>query len=128
MDSNYHYENKFFPQRNIPLKLKNVQNLSRKVNKRQNHFAAKNNLINKENADNNINEASFPNSITGSVPSRLSSKMASNSFVKNSPSKNIYFSPNWKYTPYQNRQINVPPVYKRSVLNRRNKPSQGKLI
>lgn len=64
-NSGYKYENKFFPRRNIAGKLKYVQ------------FGQKKKQI--------INLARFPNCVTGSVPSRTSSKMVSSSYKKATP-------------------------------------------
>ena len=76
-------------------------------------FETKGPIIDKENSnDNNLNLSKLPNNVTGSVPSRLSSKVASSSFIKGSPAKNSYFSPNWKYAPYHNTHAH-PPVYKK---------------
>lgn len=108
------YQNKFFPRRNITSKLKSGQGLSRKGTRKPQNFGPKGYVIDKENRINesNINPTNVLSSITGSVPSRVSSKVASSSFIKGSPNKKTYFSPNWKYTPYQNMNSYQPPVYK----------------
>lgn len=73
----YSHENKFFPRRNISSKLKYLHGAYRKGDKRiVNKFAPKGYIIEKENNGNHINIAEMPISVTGSVPSRTSSKAA----------------------------------------------------
>jgi hypothetical protein len=93
-NSGYNYENKFFPRRNISSKLKYMQ------------IGPKKKTL--------ICPANLPESITGSVPSRTNSKLASYSFMKGTPIiKKTYFSPNLKKkAPYQPTWAH-PPIYKR---------------
>lgn len=107
------YQNKFFPKRNIPSKLKNVQVLSRKGVRNQHLIKTKGHIIEKENSnENSNNNAILMNNITNSVPTGVPIKLASSSLMKATPSKNKYFSPNWKYTPYNNSNTHQAPVYK----------------
>lgn len=82
----YNYENKFFPRRNITSKIMHIGG-SRRGNRKHQYtkFGPKGYIVDKENND--INMARLPDKITGSVPSRVSSKVASTSFIK----VNLYF-------------------------------------
>lgn len=112
----YKYENKFFPKRNISSKLKYIKGFSRKGKKKvtgkcfpQGYVVTKENNMNNI----NINITGFPKHLTGSVPSRTSSKLASSSYPKwATGSKKTYFSPGNKKTPYQQYYAH-PPIYKR---------------
>ncbi len=112
--SGYKYENKFFPRRNISSKLKYVHGFSRKgKRKATGKYLPKGYYMTKENNGNKNNLAKIPEKITGSVPSRTSTKLASSSYLKATPAvKKTYFSPGWKQTP--NHQYRAhPPIYKR---------------
>lgn len=112
----YKYENKFFPRRNITSKILHIGGSRRGNRKQFAKFGPKGYIIDKENNNQNINITRLPDNVTGSVPSRTSSKIASSSYVKVSPGvKNTYFSPNWQKTPYQQTYAHPAPVYKRSV-------------
>lgn len=118
-DPTYKYENKFFPCRNITSKIMHVQGISRKGNRRQlDKFAPKGYVIEKENKSNNLLVANLPAHVTGSVPSRISSKVTSTSLVKGTQmAKHTYFSPNWKHPPYQHSHAHQPPIYKRYEIS-----------